>query len=207
MIPRRLAPLVALLAAAPLAAQHPVEGGAAAQAPLTVAPAAQQIAGAVLPLPAELRDGATVLGYDAAGTLVTLRAGTNDMHCLADDPRDAEGYHVACYHKAMEPFMARGRALRAAGTKGDQVDSVRFREVRNGKLKLPRGAWSLYSLTGKASGWDATAGTLSGARPLFVLYMPFATVQSTGVSAKPGKGPWLMFPGTPKAHLMITPTM
>lgn len=205
MTPRRLAPLVALLAAAPLAAQHPVEG--AAPATLVVPPAAQQVAAAVLPLPAELRDGATVLGYDAAGALVTLRKGTGDMHCLADDPRDAENFHVACYHKAMEPFMARGRALRAAGTKGDQVDSVRFREIRSGRLAMPRGAWSLYSLTGKASGWDAATGTLTGARPLFVLYMPFATVASTGVSAKPGKGPWLMFPGTPKAHLMITPTM
>lgn len=203
---RRLAPLVALLAAAPLAAQHAVEG-AAAQAAVTAAPPAQQIAGAVLPLPAELRDGATVLGYDGSGALVTLRAGTNDMHCLADDPRDAETFHVACYHKAMEPFMARGRALRAAGTKGDQVDSVRFREIRRGRLAMPRGAWSLYSLTGKATGWDATTATLTGARPLFVLYMPFATVQSTGVSARPGKGPWLMYHGTPKAHLMITPTM
>ncbi len=188
----------ALLAAAPLAAQG---------APVAVAPVAEQVAAAVLPLPAELRDGATVLGYDAAGALVTLRRGTGDMHCLADDPADGDRFHVACYHKAMEPYMARGRALRAAGTKGDQVDSIRFREVRRGTLALPRGAWALYSLTGKTSGWDAAAGTLTGARPLFVLYMPYATVRSTGVSAVPGKGPWLMNPGTPRAHLMITPTM
>ncbi|MCU0625097.1 MAG: hypothetical protein MUF21_01230 [Gemmatimonadaceae bacterium] len=194
--------LALLCIVAPLAAQAPA---AAASAPVTIPPAAEQVAAAVQPLPPELRDGAMVLGYDAGGKLVTLRAGTNDMHCLADDPAEAARFHVACYHKALEPFMARGRALRAAGTTGDQVDSVRFREVRSGRLALPRGAWSLYSLTGGT--WDPAARTLTGARPLYVLYMPYATVQSTGLSDKPGKGPWLMFPGTPKAHLMLTPTM
>lgn len=184
------------LAAAPLAAQVP-----------TIAPVTEQVTAAVLPLPPELREGATVLGYDAAGKLVTLRQGRGDMHCLADDPADGDRFHVACYHKALEPFMARGRALRASGVTGDQVDSVRFREVRARRLALPRGTWSLYSLTGKTSGWDAAAGTLAGARPLFVMYMPYATTATTGLSDKPGKGPWLMFPGTPKAHLMLTPTM
>ena len=195
MLPRTFA-LVACAVAAPalVAAQ-----GAAP-------PAAEQIAAAVLPLPAELRAGATVLGYDAAGRLVTLRAGTNAMRCLADQPGD-DRFHVACYHREMEPFMARGRALRAEGVKGDQVDSVRFREIRQRRLTLPSGAWPLYSLSGPASVWDAAAGTATGARPLFVLYLPYATTASTGVSDKPSKGPWLMFPGTPKAHLMITPDM
>ncbi len=40
------------------------------------APSAQvQIAGAVLAAPAELRDGATVLGFDAQGGRVKLREG------------------------------------------------------------------------------------------------------------------------------------
>jgi len=69
-----------------------------------------QIAAAVLPAPVEMRDGATVLGYSPDGKLVTLRRGTNDMICLASDPK-APSFHVACYHRALEPFMARGREL------------------------------------------------------------------------------------------------
>ena len=84
---------------------------AGAQAP---APEPQQIAAAVLPLPAAMRDGAGVMGYRTAGRLEVLRPARNGMQCLADDPAD-DRFHVACYSTSMEPFMARGRELRAAG--------------------------------------------------------------------------------------------
>ena len=189
--------------AASLAAQ----GVAPANTELTIPPAAEQMTAAVLPLPMPLRAGARVLGYDAAKKLVELRAGTNGMTCLADEPGD-ERFHVACYAATMEPFMARGRELRLGGTKGDAVDSVRFKEVKEGKLKMPTMPAALYSLTGKAAGWNAATGQITGASPLYVVYMPFATEQSTGISTVPQKnGPWLMFAGTPKAHLMFTPDM
>ena len=95
---------------------------------------AQQIAAATAAAPAELRDGAAVLGYDASKKLVSLRPGKNDMVCLANNPA-GEKFHVACYHKLLEPFMARGRELRAQGVKDDQVDTVRFKEITTGKLE------------------------------------------------------------------------
>lgn len=170
----------------------------------TIAPVPEQIAAAVLPLPAEQRATARVLGYDADGKLTELRAG-KAMTCLASDPKNAR-FHVACYHESMEPFMARGRALRAEGIKGEQVDSVRFKEVRTGKLKMPNGPAALYSLTGGA--FDAKSGTAPEAKHLYVVYMPGATSASTGLSERPvGSQPWLMFPGTPKAHIMFTGAM
>jgi hypothetical protein len=170
-----------------------------------VPPAEHQIAAAVLPLPADLRATATVLGYAPDGRFVTLRAGLGAMTCLASNPK-ADRFHVACYHKSLEPFMARGRELRAQGVTGDQVDTVRFREVRGGKLKVPKEPALLYSLTGGS--FDPATGSAPGARPLFVVYIPFATVESTGLSAAPARGsPWIMFPGTPKAHIMFTPSM
>jgi len=66
--------------------------------------AQRQIAAAVSTMPANLRANATVLGYNAAGKLVTLRKGSNDMVCLADDPAQ-KMFHVACYHRSLEPFM------------------------------------------------------------------------------------------------------
>ncbi len=175
-------------------------GGVGAQA---IPPESQQIAAAVLALPASLRDGAGVMGYRTAGTLEVLRPAKNGMQCLANDPA-GEGFHVACYATSMEPFMARGRALRAGGTKGTQVDTVRFAEVRSGKLRMPSTPASLYTLTGPKGDFDPTTGTAPKSKPLYVLYMPGATTANTGLPTAPGKGPWLMYPGTPKAHMMLS---
>jgi hypothetical protein len=167
----------------------------------------QQIALAVLPLPKDLRADATVLGYNATHHLVPLRRGSGSMTCLADDPAEADNFHVACYHNSMEPFMARGRALRAAGVKDAQVDTVRFAEVKSGKLSVPKVPAALWQLNGPMSAVDVTAGTVGPEiRALYVVYIPFATPATTGISATPVPGqPWLMFPGTPKAHIMIIP--
>ena len=177
---------------------------AVAQTP-TIASSDEQIAAAVLPLPADARASATVLGYGGDGKLTTLRKGTGNMTCLADDPKVAQ-FHVACYHDSMEPFMARGRELRASGVAGTQVDTVRFREVKAGTLKMPNHPASLYQLTGGA--FDPGTKTAPGARWLYVVYIPYATGATTGLSEKPQPGaPWIMFPGTPKAHIMFTPGM
>jgi len=169
--------------------------------------AEQQIAAAVLPAPDSMRAGATVLGYAPDGRLEKLRQGRGALVCLASDPK-AEKFHVACYHRALEPFMARGRALRAQGVTGDRVDSVRFAEVRAGKLRLPRHPAMLYSLTGPRDSFDPATGTAPKANPLFVVYIPYATAASTGLSAVPVEGgPWIMHPGTPKAHIMFKPRM
>jgi hypothetical protein len=41
-----------------------------------------------------------------------------------------------------------------------------------------------------------------------VVYIPFATPETTGIPAVPAPNqPWLMFPGTPKAHIMFVPRM
>jgi hypothetical protein len=185
-----------------------------AQAPALVSssaepmPEAQQIAAALLPLPKEFRDDATVLGYRAKTPgLVTLKKGTGSFICLATDPAGNQ-FHVACYHRSLEPFMARGRALRASGTKGEQVDTVRFAEIKSGKLAFPKGPAALYTLTGPAGSFDPATGTAAAAKPLSVIYISGATPASTGLTAQPIPGaPWIMYPGTPKAHIMLVPKM
>lgn len=190
----RFAAALMLGCAAPVAGQTPAPP-----------PADQQIAAAVFAMPASLRADATVLGYGADGKLVRLRKGTGIMTCLASDPK-GDQLHVACYHNSMEPFMARGRALRASGVTGGQVDSVRFREVRRGKLAMPKAPAILYQLFGGS--FDSATNEITGARALYVVYIPSATGATTGLSEKPnGTLPWIMWPGTPKAHIMFTPAM
>jgi len=75
----------------------------------------------------------------------------------------------------MEPFMARGRALRAAGANDAKVDSVRFAEARSGKLRVPKQAAALWTLTGPWSAVDIQAATVTAAvRPLYEVYMRMA---------------------------------
>jgi hypothetical protein len=168
---------------------------------------AQEIAAAVSAAPAELRDGATVLGLRGYKTEV-LRQGTNDMICLGPNG-DPKQFHVACYHKALEPFMARGRSLRDSGVKGEQVDSMRFKEITSGKLVMPSTPSALYTLTGGPTSFDPATGKVApDARWLYVVYISGATEKSTGISERPSRGvPWIMFPGTPKAHIMFVPSM
>lgn len=187
---------IATLVLAGLAAQGAGQG-------VTVPPASDQIAAAVQAAPEELRGDATVLGYDARGTLVTLRAGTNDLVCLADDPHD-DRFSVACYHKDLEPFMARGRELRARGITGKERDQTRWKEIDAGTLAMAREPRTLYVMSGK--GYDPATGQVVEAYRRWVIYCPYATASSTGLSTMPVPGgPWLMFPGTAGAHIMISP--
>jgi len=176
-------------------------------APLTaqVPPAEAQVAAAVLAAPEDQQADATVLGYDGSGALVTLRAGKNELVCLADDPSDTR-FSVACYHRALEPYMARGRELTAQGTTdGTERNQIRWKEAEEGTLSMPEEPATLYVLTG--AGYDPETRTVADAYLRFVLYTPWATIESTGLPGQPmGPGsPWLMYPGTAGAHIMISP--
>lgn len=148
--------------------------------------------------------GAGVLGYDPQGKLTTLRQGTNDLICLADDLNDNR-FSVACYHKDLEPFMARGRELTAQGIKGgDRNEKYRWNEIKEGKLPMPKEPRMLYVLSGK--GYDAASGKVTDGSLRLVVYVPFATAESTGLPTKGKRGePWLMDAGTPGAHIMLSP--
>ena len=162
-----------------------------------------QIAAAILAAPPELREGAAVLGYNAKSELVTLREGKNEMICLASDPAKS-AFSAACYHRELEPYMARGRELLAQKVTGQARNDIRWKEVADGKLQLPREPRTLYVLTG--TGFDSAAGKVIDPYLRWVIYVPYATPQSTGLSTKASDGaPWLMSPGTAGAHIMINP--
>ena len=162
-----------------------------------------QIASAVQAAPPDRRDAAAVLGFDATGALVELRKGTNDLVCVADDPSDP-AITIVCYHADLAPFFARGRELLAQGVKGRPRDETRWKEIEAGTLKMAKEPRASYVLTGKAI--DAATGVVSEPFLRWVIYTPYATPESTGLPTAPSPGaPWLMFAGTPGAHIMITP--
>ena len=172
---------------------------------VTYAPVDRQIAAALSPLPALLRGSATVLGYTPAGKLVTLRKGSGDMICLADDPSQTQ-FHVACYHRSLEPFMARGRELRALKKSHAAIDSMRLADVKTGRYAMPSKPAALYQYFAPRDSVEATTGVINGASYLYVVYIPYMTPEKSGLTANPlAGGPWIMYPGKPWAHIMIAP--
>jgi hypothetical protein len=166
--------------------------------------AARQIAAAVSPLPEQQQAGARVLGHNAQGKLVVLRQGSNDFTCIADDGVSKQ-YHVACYHKSLEPFMARGRELHALNKSREAIDSVRGADIKAGKYSMPSRPAALYQYYASRDSVDPS-GSVKGASYLYVVYTPYATAKTTGITENPiDGGPWIMYPGKPWAHLMVAP--
>jgi len=155
-----------------------------------------------LALPEELRDEARVLGYKDDLELSVIRKGSNSMICLADNPQK-DGFSVAAYHKDLDPFMERGRILKSEGKSAQEVFEIREEEVASGKIKISSGS-VLYIATGI---YDEQ-GQPSDIYQRFVVYIPYATTESTGLALTPSYpgGPWIMNPGTHRAHIMINPT-
>ncbi|GAA4324942.1 hypothetical protein GCM10023115_41260 [Pontixanthobacter gangjinensis] len=165
-----------------------------------------QIQTALLAAPEEQRAGAMVYGYDEKGKITVLREGSNNLICIADDP-EFEGIQVACYAKKLEPFMARGRELKAQGKSEMEKREIRKQEVESGKLEMPDTPSTLYVFSGSEENYNRQTGELKEGKFRYVVYIPYATAESTGLPLKPDHPgmPWLMDPGTHRAHIMISP--
>nr|WP_299341032.1 hypothetical protein [Allomuricauda sp.] len=163
---------------------------------------AWQIKTALMAVPDDYKDGAKVYGYTADGSFATLQEGTNDYIALADNPND-DKFSTAAYHQDLEPFMARGRELKAEGKEFKEIFDIRENEVKEGKLKMPDKA-TLCVFTGTV---NKETKEIENPYVRYVFYIPFATGESTGLPTTPTPPghAWLMDPGTHRAHIMITP--
>jgi hypothetical protein len=171
-----------------------------------ILPVDVQVKTATLPAPEADKEGAMVYGYNAEGQLVALRQGNNNLVCIGDDPTK-KGISVACYSKALEPFMRRGRELTAEGKDTNEKWEIQGAEVAAGKWQMPIVPSMMYVYFGSDEAYDRTTGELADGQFRYVIYTPFATAESTGLPTKPhAKGmPWLMDPGTFRAHIMVGP--
>ena len=165
-----------------------------------------QIAMALLAAPEGSRAGAHVFGFNPQGEMITLREGTNHMVVRADDPTK-EGFEVVAYPRDVEPFMKRGRELRAAGKNRSEVFSIREKEMHEGSLQKPSFGATLHIYYGEEGAYNKAEDKLENTQYRSVIYTPLATAASTGLPLKPSVAgqPWLMFPGLYRAHIMIMP--
>lgn len=162
----------------------------------------EQLAQALAAAPEDKAEGARVLGYATDGSVAELRSGSNDFICLASNPAN-ERFSSSCYHASLEPYFARGRELTAQGASREERYRIRFEEMEAGALAMPVMSATQYVLDGT---WDSEARAATGT-VRWVIYVPGATPESTGLSVMPQDGgPWIMDPGTPGAHIMIVPS-
>jgi hypothetical protein len=153
-----------------------------------------QIAEAVSPLPDSLRAGASVVSYDARGNPQVLRAGTNSVVCHPDVVT-APGFFVRCHHKALAPQRDMEAKLFSEGKQPADVQATVQAAIKAGTLTAAPAGTMEYVRTGE---------TREKSTVLWVMMMPNATGESTGLStAESPTAPWLMFAGTPGAHIMM----
>jgi hypothetical protein len=160
--------------------------------------APDEVTQATLPLPEDLRAGATVYKYDPkTGDRIVLRKGTGVLECM---PRGEDGF-TWCYHNVSAPRRDMSARLRAQGKTDKEIQAAIAEATKNGTLKpTPFGTMS-YRMYGKRDRIQL----------LWVLSVPGATPESIGVTTASAREdalelrgtPWLMLPGTPGAHIMI----
>lgn len=179
--------------------------GVSGQTP-TIPSSDVQVKTALMAAPADKRSGAMIYGYSPKNEFVILQKGTNEFICLADDPAQ-KGLSVSCYHRDLEPFMKRGRELKQEGKKPDEILKTREAEVKAGKFKMPSQPSSLFVYTAKDENFDRATGEVKDGYLRSVVYIAYATAESTGLPLKPEAPgmPWIMDPGTHRAHIMINP--
>jgi len=172
----------------------------------TIPEPATQIRLALLAAPDDKKDSATVYGYSTNKELILLRKGTNELICLSDDPAEP-GFSVACYHRDLEPFMQRGRELKKEGKSSEEIFNIREKEVKEGKLIMPKVPTSLFVYSAQEKDYDSIKGEVKNGYLRSVIYVPYATAESTGLPTRPQAPgmPWIMDPGTHRAHIMINP--
>jgi hypothetical protein len=165
----------------------------------------QPIEAAVLPLPEVLRGAAQVVRLDDASRPETLRAGTNGMVCIADEPGD-EVFDVRCYQAAFIPVVYRAFQLGYA-VAGPKVEE----EIKAGQLALSPDPSAGYRCLGPAQGYDSVTNSISSEIECWQsIHFPFRTAREIGL---PEQGelpagvlrtmPYVMGSGGYWSHVMI----
>jgi hypothetical protein len=130
-----------------------------------------QIAAAVAPLPAAMRESAAVVRMNAAGQAETLRNGSNGMVCIADRPDD-DVFDVRCYRESFIHVVYRAFQLG-----GPKVAA----EIEAGKVKLSNEPTAGYRCLGPTSSYDPVTHLVTGeGRCWESVHFPFRTAREVG---------------------------
>jgi hypothetical protein len=87
------------------------------------------------------------------------------------------------------------------------MNDLRDKDFKAVEFKMPKQPATLFVFSAPADRFDPATGTVANGNLRYVVYIADATAASTGLPTKaeiPGM-PWIMNPGTYRAHILITP--
>ena len=153
------------------------------------------VATALLGLPANVREGATVIKWKPDQTYDTLQKGTNGLVCFERSgfPLQA-AFAIECTSMGNLPRVAQNMKAEALGDKAKAEAMLKAAEDGGTRVKPEFGSvW--YHLAGADK---------DHARAHMTIAVPGATAQSLGLPDKRVQNSiWIMNAGTTTAHLMV----
>jgi hypothetical protein len=151
---------------------------------------AEMIRSAIAAGPRSISDHAAVMAADASGKMTQLRAGTNGWTCIPDEP-STPGLDPMCIDKN---GMAWVQALMSKAPKPANTAP--------GLIYMLEGGSDISATDPFATKTDHYVSSPAH----YMVMWPF-DAKSTGLSTTPKKtGTWIMWAGTPYAHLMVNQT-
>lgn len=167
---------------------------------------ARPVEAAALPLPEHLRSGAAVVRQADDGATTVLKKGTNGMVCV--DATEKDTFLAYCYTEAVFAVFRRAAELSkqlGSSDMGMAVSDAIEKEIKAGKLTLPRETTVGFAMMGPIRGYNPATNTVnSDIKAWQTIMVPYATGATLGLPEKPSKGmPWVMHPGMWMAHIMI----
>jgi hypothetical protein len=144
--------------------------------------------------PRQMRDGATVIKWNADYTYETLKKGTNRLLCFdrSGEP-GRQPFAVQCTSIANLDRVIQNRKFEAMSDMAARQAALDAAEANGTRVKPEYGSvW-----------YDMNGPDQAHARIHTTIAVPGATTKSTGLPDNPKQGGvWIMNPGTTTAHIM-----
>ena len=169
----------------PAAAASPAQEVATKQAD-----PADRVAVAMSAAPASISAGATIMDFDGSGKLVQLRAGTNGWVCLADDAPAAPGDSPDCLDERWQAFFEAYEQKRVP-----KINGVGMAYMLKGSLS-PSNTDPFAEKPAPGTDWMKDG-------PHVMVILPDPKQLDAFPSDHTSGGPYVMYKGTPYAHLMV----
>ena len=155
---------------------------------------AEIIERALAAAPSQMRDGATVIKWNADNTYETLKKGTNHLLCYdrSGEP-GRQPFAVQCTSMANLERVAQNRKFEAMSDRAARQAALDAAEAKGTRVKPEYGSiW-----------YDMSGPDRAHAHVEMTIAVPGATTKSTGLPENPKQGGvWIMNPGTTTAHIM-----
>jgi hypothetical protein len=148
-----------------------------------------KIASALAAAPAQIASGAAVMEIDSAGAMKELKAGTNGWLCMPD-MANTPGKDPMCADKAWQDWFGAYMAKTPPKVSGIGI------------AYMLQGGSDASNTDPFATGPAAGAEWVDSGPHMMVLPTNVSELEAYGTDPKAG-GPYVMWKGTPYAHLMV----